>query len=330
MKIIAEAGVNHNGSIHTAFKMVDAAVRAGADYIKFQTFHADALVTFQCEAAGYQKDNAGASRQKEMLKKLELTYDDFIKLKDYCDSVGIGFLSTPFDEESISFLASLKPDYMKVPSGEITNLPYLRQMALTGIPVIISTGMALPEDIALAMKPFRKAGYASVDTILLHCTTQYPTPMSDVNLKAMKTLGSTFGCPTGYSDHTLGIEVPIAAAALGAVIIEKHFTLDRQMEGPDHRASIEPHELKAMVETVHNVEKALGDGVKEVKESERSNIIAARRSIVAARHIDKGQIISETDICAKRPGNGLSPMLWDKVIGAKAIRDFEPEELIEL
>ncbi|MCH5235606.1 MAG: N-acetylneuraminate synthase [Muribaculaceae bacterium] len=330
MKIIAEAGVNHNGSLETAKKMVDAAVKAGADYIKFQTFHAHSLVTALCEAADYQKENAGATSQETMLKNLELNYDDFKILKAYCDEKGIGFLSTAFDEDSIDFIASLKPDYMKVPSGEITNLPFLRKMASTGIPVIISTGMSTPEEIAKALNPFRKAGYGPQDIILLHCTTQYPTPMEDVNLKAMQTVSGNFGHPGGYSDHTLGIEVPIAAATLGAVVVEKHFTLDRNMEGPDHKASLEPDELSDMVKAIRNITVALGHGVKEVKESERPNIMAARRSIVAARPIKQGQVISEEDLTTKRPANGLSPMLWDKVVGSVAIKDFEPDELIEI
>lgn len=330
MKIIAEAGVNHNGSLETAMQMVDAAAASGADYIKFQTFQTEALVTALCEAADYQKENAGAKSQEEMLKNLELGYDDFIKLKKYCDEKGIGFLSTAFDEESIAFIASLRPDYMKVPSGELTNLPFLRKMADTGIPVIISTGMATPEEIAKALVPFRKAGYSSDDIVLLHCTTQYPAPMEDVNLLAMKTVSDSFGLRSGYSDHTLGIEIPIAAATLGASIIEKHFTLSREMEGPDHKASLEPDELSAMVKAVNNIKVALGNGVKEVKESERTNITAARRSIVAARPIAKGQVITEEDICAKRPATGLSPMLWDKVVGSKAVRNFNTDELIEI
>lgn len=330
MKIIAEAGVNHNGSLETAMKMVDAAKEAGADYIKFQTFHTEALVTALCEAADYQKENAGASSQESMLKDLELDYNDFRKLKEYCEKKGIGFLSTAFDEASVDFIASLKPDFMKVPSGELTNLPFLRKMASTGIPVIISTGMANPEEIAKALAPFRKAGYGSDDLILLHCTTQYPAPMEDVNLLAMKTVSDSFGLPSGYSDHTLGIEVPIAAATLGASVIEKHFTLSRDMEGPDHKASLEPDELAAMVKAIRNIKTALGNGVKEVKESERSNITAARRSIVAARPIHKGQKITEEDLCCKRPATGISPMLWDKVVGSTAQRDYLPDDLIEM
>lgn len=330
MKIIAEAGVNHNGSLETAKRMVDAAKEAGADYIKFQTFHAHSLVTPQCETADYQKENAGEESQANMLKNLELSFEEFRNLKEYCDSTGIGFLSTPFDEKSIDFIASMKPDYMKVPSGELTDLPFLRKMASTHIPVIISTGMATPEEIAKALKPFQKEGYTSDDIILLHCTTQYPTPMEDVNLLAMKTVSENFGLPSGYSDHTLGIEIPIAAATLGAKVVEKHFTLDRNMEGPDHKASLEPEELAAMVSSIRNIELAMGNGVKEVKESERPNLIAARRSIVAARPIKEGEVITEEDITTKRPATGLSPMLWDKVIGSKATRDYEPDDMIEL
>lgn len=330
MKIIAEAGVNHNGSFETAKKMVDAAKKAGADYIKFQTFHAHSLVTALAEAAAYQKENAGAKTQKEMLKNLELSFDEFKELKKYCDKKGIGFLSTPFDAESIDFIASLKPDYMKVPSGELTDLPFLRKIASTGIPVIISTGMATPEEIGKALMPFRKAGYQNEDIILLHCTTQYPTPMEDVNLRAMQTVAGNFGHPAGYSDHTLGIEVPIAAVTLGATVVEKHFTLDRNMEGPDHKASLEPDELAAMVKAIRNISKALGHGFKEVKKSEKANKVAARRSIVAKRAIKKGDVIREEDLSTKRPATGLSPMLWDKVVGSKAIRDFEPDDLIEI
>lgn len=330
MKIIAEAGVNHNGSIDTAKKMIDAACQAGADYIKFQTFHTEALVTALCETADYQKENSGATSQEEMLKELELGFDEFRILKNYCDSKGIGFLSTAFDEDSIDFIASLNPDFMKVPSGELTNLPFLRKVAATGIPVIISTGMATPEEIAKALAPFRKAGYSSDDLILLHCTTQYPTPMEDVNLLAMKTVSDSFGLPSGYSDHTLGIEIPIAAATLGASIVEKHFTLSREMDGPDHKASLEPQELADMVKAVRNISIALGNGVKEVKESERPNIEAARRSIVAKRFIPKGKVLEEDDICCKRPATGVSPMLWDKVVGSKAVSDFQPDEQLRI
>lgn len=328
MKIIAEAGINHNGSLETALKMVDAAKDAGADYIKFQTFHAHSLVNALAEASesNSEADKGGEDASKD----LELNFEDFKKIKEYCDKKDIGFLSTPFNRDSISFIASLKPDYMKVPSGELTNLLFLRKMAETGIPMIISTGMATNEEIAKALAPFRKAGYTYDDIILLHSTTQYPTPMEDVNLRAMQTVSGNFGYPAGYSDHTLGIEIPIAAATLGASVVEKHFTLDKNMEGPDHKYSLEPEELKAMVTAIRNISKALGHGFKEVKESERQNIIAARRSIVAKRPIKKGQFITEDDLTTRRPATGLSPMLWDKVVGTKAIKDFDELEQIQL
>ena len=324
--IIAEAGVNHNGSPETAVKMVRAAAAAGADYIKFQTFKTESLVTAACEAAAYQKENCNADSQTEMLKKLELGFEDFRFLKEVCAKEGIGFLSTPFDRESILFLAALKPDFMKVPSGEITNLPYLREIAATNIPVIISTGMSTLEDISAALQPFKDAGYENEKIILLHCTTQYPTPYEDVNLRVMTALSKTFGLRTGYSDHTRGIEVPLAAAALGAAVIEKHFTLSRNMEGPDHKASLEPDELCDMVKGIKNVAKALGKNKKEVAASESANMIIARRSIVASRPIEKGEILSETNITCKRPANGISPMNWDTLIGKKSPRRFLADE----
>lgn len=328
--IIAEAGVNHNGSLPLAMEMVEKAAAFGADYIKFQTFRTDSLVTSDCKAAGYQTRNCSEESQMEMLRKLELSREDFLKIHEYCRRCGIGFLSTPFDFESISFIASLHPDFMKVPSGEITNLPYLRRMAATGIPMIISTGMSTAKEVEEALIPFREAGYGYDSMILLHCTTQYPTPPEDVNLLAMKSLSEEFGLRTGYSDHTAGIEIPIAAAALGAVVIEKHFTLSREMEGPDHKASLEPEEFAGMVNSIRKVEMALGNGEKLVTDSERGNLAAARRSIVAKRKIRKGEIIREDDLEAKRPGNGLSPMCWDKVVGSVALRDYEPDDRIEL
>lgn len=328
--IIAEAGVNHNGSLETALKMVDVAVDASADYIKFQTFKTANMVTKSCNPAEYQKKNAGAVSQAEMLRKLELSYDAFRRINQYCKEKGIGFLSTAFDDESIAFLVSLSVDFMKVPSGEITNLPYLRKIAETGIPVIISTGMCDMDDVKAALIPFQKIGYTEQMITLLHCTTQYPTPAEDVNLFAMNTLRRSFGCKVGYSDHTRGIEIPIAATALGAGVIEKHFTLSRTMEGPDHLASLEPQELKEMVSAIRNVSKALGDGEKRIRKSEKENIAIARRSIVAAKHIKKGSKIMEDDIIAKRPADGLSPMLWDSVVGSKAKKDFLPDDLIEL
>lgn len=328
--IIAEAGVNHNGSLATALRMIDAAAEAGADYIKFQTFKAEELVTSQSQTAQYQKTNCGADSQLGMLKKLQLSYDDFRLLARRCGERGIGFLSTPFDAESIDFLTSLNMDYMKIPSGEITNLPYLRHIAGSGQKVIISTGMSTPENISEALDVFYSAGYNHEDICLLHCNTEYPTPMRDVNLRAMISLRDTYNLATGFSDHTQGIEIPIAAAALGASVIEKHFTLDRSMAGPDHIVSLEPGELALMVKSIRNVEIALGSGTKEISPSERKNISVARKSIVAARDIKAGELLSDENLTAKRPGNGLSPMLWDSVIGTRAITDFHKDDLIEI
>lgn len=328
--IIAEAGVNHNGSLEMALKLVDAAANAGVDYVKFQTFKSESLVTPDSETATYQKDNCNATSQFEMLKELELTFSDFKKISEYCKEKNIGFLSTPFDPESIDFIASLGVDYMKVPSGEITNLPYLRKIAATFIPVIISTGMCEWEDIKNALQPFLEAGYNKDKIILLHCNTQYPTPMKDVNLLAMVEMRNYFNLPTGYSDHTVGIEVPVAATALNARVIEKHFTLDRSLPGPDHAASLEPHELTDMVKAIRNVKQCLGSATKKITDSERQNLIAARRSIVAAKNIRKGEQFTESNITTKRPGGNLSPMMWDNVIGKTAARDFSPDEPIAI
>ncbi len=326
--IIAEAGVNHNGNLDNALQMVEAAKQAGADYIKFQTFKADCLVTPDGETAEYQKNNCDADSQLEMLRSLELSFDDFKTIAMYCKELEIGFLSTPFDKESIDFLASLGVDFMKIPSGEITNLPYLRRIASTGIPTIISTGMSTNDDIAKALDVFFKEGYTAEKLTLLHCNTEYPTPMEDVNLKAMVTMHEMFGIPTGYSDHTRGIEIPVAATALGAVVIEKHFTLNRSLPGPDHAASLEPEELAKMVTTIRNVSIALGSGEKRVTESERKNQSIARKSIVAARDIKAGEVLSEENLTTKRPATGLSPMFWDEVIGTTATKDFPKDSLI--
>lgn len=330
IKIIAEAGVNHNGSLATALKMVDAAKTAGADYIKFQTFRTENLVSSDCRAADYQTKNSGAVSQHEMLKKLELSYDDFRKIKEYCDKKGIGFLSTPFDSESLEFIASLNPDYIKVPSGEVTNLPFLREIADTGIPVIISTGMCTTIDVKNALIPFESQSYNAENIILLHCTTEYPAPLKDVNLLAMQSMRKDFELPVGYSDHTIGITIPLAAAALGAVMIEKHFTLSRDMEGPDHKASLEPDELSEMMKRIREIELALGKPQKFIAPSESKNLSAARKSIVAAREIKKGDIFKAEDLKTLRPGDGLSPMLWDEIIGSKAIKDFSVNQKIEL
>lgn len=328
--IIAEAGVNHNGSVTLAKKMIEEAAAAGADYIKFQTFKTESLVTINSRTANYQAHNCGEDSQYEMLKKLELSFDDFRSLKDYCRQCGIGFLSTPFDEESLAFLLSLGMDYIKVPSGEITNLPLLLKIASSGVPVIISTGMSDMADIENVLKLFYKQGYTTDKITLLHCNTQYPTPFKDVNLLAMISLRKIFKVNTGYSDHTVGIEVSLAAAALGASIIEKHFTLDRQLKGPDHIVSLNPEELKRLVASVRNISEALGSEEKFVTDSERENMAVARKSIVAKRAIKKNETFTEENLTVKRPGSGLSPMLWDSVIGMQASRDFLPDDLITL
>lgn len=329
--IIAEAGVNHNGSLDLAKKLIDKAVEAKVDYIKFQTFKAETLVNKAASQAAYQKKNLGKEEsQLEMLRKLELTFADFKSLNDYCHEKGIKFLSTPFDFDSIDFLASLGMEYMKVPSGEITNLPYLRKIARTGIPVIMSTGMCRIGDIEAALNVLYINGMSINDVTLLHCNTEYPTPMEDVNLRAMDTLRSAFGTKVGYSDHTRGIEVPVAAVALGATVIEKHFTLDKTLPGPDHVASLEPHELKAMVDSIRNIELAMGTSVKKISASEEKNIAVARKSIVASRLIKIGELFTEHNLTVKRPGNGISPMKWDEVVGLAAKRDFEEDELIEI
>ena len=327
--IIAEAGVNHNGSFDLACRLVDAAKAAGADCIKFQTFKTDALVSHGAQKAEYQKAaTGGGSSQQDMLRKLELSYDAFTALKGYCDRAGIAFLSTPFDLESIDFLNTIDMPFWKIPSGEITNWPYLTAIAKTGKPVVMSTGMCDMDEIAAAVRVLKENGTGEIR--LLHCNTEYPTPYEDVNLKAMLTMRDAFGLETGYSDHTRGIEVPIAAAALGAVVIEKHFTLDRNMEGPDHKASLEPQELKSMVTAIRHIEKALGTGVKTPSPSERKNITVARKSIVASKPIRAGEILSEDNITVKRPGTGISAMRWPEVLGTRAVRDFEEDELIEL
>lgn len=329
--IIAEAGVNHNGSYELAIKMVDEAKRAGADYVKFQTAKPELVISTFAPKAEYQKETTGAAEsQLEMCKAIHLPLTDYKPLKEYCDKVGIGFMSTPFDLVSIDVLEPLDMDYYKIPSGEITNLPYLRKIASKHRPVILSTGMCEVEEVEAALQVLEQGGVKRSDIIVLHCNTEYPTPMADVNLRAMDDLRRSLGVEVGYSDHTKGIEVPIAAVALGATVIEKHFTLDKTMEGPDHKASLEPNELKAMVDAIRNIEQALGDGHKHVSPSERKNMDIARKSIVAARDIRKGEVLTEENITTKRPGNGISPMRWDSVIGTTAIRDFGYDELIEM
>lgn len=326
--IIAEAGVNHNGSFEIACQLVDAAKAAGVDCIKFQTFRSENLVSHAAPKAEYQKATAGDGSQLDMLKKLELSYDEFLELKNYCDKVGICFLSTPFDFDSIAFLNSIDMPFWKIPSGEVTNLPYLIAIAETGKPIVMSTGMCEMRELKEAIEALRAKGAGEIK--LLHCNTEYPTPFEDVNLKAMNTLKDVFGVGVGYSDHTKGIEVSVAAAALGATIIEKHFTLDRTMEGPDHKASLEPDELAMMVSGIRHIEKALGSRDKMPSSSEKKNIGIARKSVVAKTGIKKGEKLTENNLTVKRPGTGISPMKWFEVLGTYAVRDFEEDELIEI
>ena len=331
--VIAEAGVNHNGSIEIAKQLVDKAAEAGADFIKFQTFKSEKLVSKYARQADYQRRNIGKKSddsQLSMLKKLELSEEDHKELMDYCQKKGIKFFSTAFDLESIDYLHSLNLGLWKIPSGEITNYPYIKKIAGYGEPVILSTGMCELSDIKAAYKVLANNGIRKEQITILHCNTEYPTPYEDVNLRAMTTLKDEFKVEVGYSDHTKGIEVPIAAVALGAAVIEKHFTLDRNMEGPDHKASLEPDELKAMVSAIRHIEQALGSGHKTVSESERKNITIARKSIVAACDIKAGEIFTEENLTVKRPGNGISPMKWEEVIGLKAIRNFAEDEIIEV
>lgn len=327
--IIAEAGDNHNGDFNTALKLVDVAKRAGADCVKFQTFVTEEIISKYAEMAEYQKKNTGKEEsQFEMVKRLELSFDEFRKIKEYCDRVGIQFLSTPFDLKSVDFLNELGVPFFKIPSGEITNYPYLIKIAHTGKPVVMSTGMCEPDEILAAINVLENNGGGEIT--LLHCNTEYPTPLKDVNLYAMRTMKKMFGKKVGYSDHTKGIEVPVAAVALGACVIEKHFTLDKNMPGPDHKASLEPDELGRMVKNIRNIEIALGDGVKRVSESERKNIAIARKSIVARRNIQEGEILTEENLAVKRPGTGINPMQWMEVLGTRAVRDFKEDELIEI
>ena len=336
--IIAEAGVNHNGSIEIAKQMVDKAVEAGVDIIKFQTFKSEKLVSKAARQAEYQQRNIGkqGEGQLEMLKKLELSQQDHEELIAYCNKKGIRFFSTAFDMESIDYLHSLNMGLWKIPSGEITNYPYLRKIASYGEPIILSTGMCELSDIKAAVNvinefwPTANGQQPTSDITILHCNTEYPTPYQDVNLKAMLEIAETFKVKFGYSDHTQGIEVPIAAVALGASVIEKHFTLDKTMEGPDHKASLEPEELKAMVQAIRHIEQALGTGHKTISESERKNIEIARKSIVAACPIKAGELLTEDNLTVKRPGTGISPMRWNEVVGTFAVKDFEEEEPIVL
>lgn len=329
--IIAEAGVNHNGDYDRAVAMIHAAKAAGADYVKFQTAVPELVISSVAPKAEYQKETTGAEEsQLEMCRKIHLRLEDYAPLAEICREVGIGFMSTPFDLVSIDCLAPLGMDYWKIPSGEITNLPYLRKIARKGGKVILSTGMSEPCEVEAALEVLEDNGIGRADVALLHCNTQYPTPMCDVNLRAMEQLAALHPGAVGYSDHTVGIEVPVAAVAMGARIIEKHFTLDRNLPGPDHKASLEPSELASMVSAIRNIELAIGSGEKHVSDSERPNIVVARKSIVAATDIRKGDLLTENNITVKRPGNGISPMKWDAVLGTAAIRDFLADELIEL
>jgi len=330
VQIIAEAGVNHNGNLDLAKKLVDAAANAGVDYVKFQTFNAKSLVSKSAKRADYQVKNTGSKNggQLDMLMKLELSKESHFILKDYCREKGVKFLSTGFDLESLQFLYDFGLDVFKVPSGEITNLPYLRKIGGFLKPTIVSTGMANMNEIAGALNVLMEAGQSKESITVLHCNTEYPTPMKDVNLRAMQTINESFGVPIGYSDHTLGIEVPIAAVAMGAKIIEKHFTLNRQMKGPDHKASLEPDELKSMVQSIRNIEVALGNGEKVPSQSELKNKIVARKSIVALKDIKEGEFLTEENLTVKRPGNGISPMKWDEVLGTKASKNYKEDDLI--
>lgn len=327
--IIAEAGVNHNGSIELAKELVDKAKDAGADCIKFQTFVSENIVSKNAGKAEYQKQQTDSNEsQYEMLQRLELSFNEFVELNEYCKEREIEFLSTAFDFDSIDFLNNLGLKRWKIPSGDITNLPYLIKIAKLGKPVILSTGMSTMSDIKAAVSILKENG--SGEVTVLHCTTEYPTPYKDVNLKAMNTIRKEFNVPVGYSDHTKGIEIPIAAVAMGATVIEKHFTLDRNMDGPDHKASLEPNELKSMVDAIRNVEVAIGSGDKKPVESEKKNMNVVRKSIIANKNIAKGEMFTEENLTVKRPGNGISPMRWFEVLGQVAIREFKKDELIEL
>jgi len=327
--IIAEAGVNHNGSTELAKQLIDAAADAGADAVKFQTFKAEKLVSKNAQKADYQKETTNTKEsQFDMIKKLELDLDTHKELITYCQKKNIMFLSTPFDHDSIEMLNELGLNIFKIPSGEITNLPYLRHIGSLGKEVILSTGMADIGEIEDALDVLIEAGTKREHITVLHANTMYPTPMQDVNLRAMVTIGNAFDVSYGYSDHTLGIEVPVAAVAMGATVIEKHFTLDKNMEGPDHKASLEPDELKAMVNAIRNIEVALGSGIKKPSPSEKPNMVIARKSIVAATPVKKGEIFTKKNLAIKRPGNGINPMRWDEIVGSQAQKDYLEDELI--
>ena len=328
--IIAEAGVNHNGDIQLAKKLCDVAKDAGVDAVKFQTWKTENIVTQEAPLAAYQEQNISSKgdSQFEMLKKLELSYDDFVELQNYCETIGVRFLSTPDDEESLEFLSGLNLDFIKIGSGEVNNIPYLRKIGAKKQPVILSTGMSFLGDIERAYNILLESGASSVK--LLHCTSNYPCPMNEVNLNAMLTLKAAFKCEVGYSDHTLGIEVPIAAVALGATIIEKHFTLDKNMDGPDHKASLNPEELKEMVQSIRNIEIALGNGIKCPNNSETETSKVVWKSIVAAKIIEKGSVFTEENLTVKRTGEGIPASFWDMVVGKKANRTFITDDIISI
>lgn len=329
--IIAEAGVNHNGSLELAKKLIDAGADAGVDVIKFQSFKPSELTSTFAPTAEYQKENTGKNEtQLDMLKSLTLTEAEHIELLEYCKLRNVQYCSSPFDLDSTEFLKGLCIPFWKVASGEITNLPFLKRIASFNEPVIMSTGMSTLGDIESALDVLFSNGLSRDQITLLHCNTEYPTPPTDVNLRCMETLRKAFCVDVGYSDHTMGIEFPIAAVALGAKVIEKHITLDKSMDGPDHKASIEPHELKNMVSAIRNIERGLGISIKRPSDSERKNIVVARKSIVAYTDINKGDIYSEQNITVKRPGSGISPMLWDTVIGSSAPRNFRKDECVEI
>lgn len=329
--IIAEAGVNHNGSLALAKEMARVAKDTGVDIVKYQTAVPELVVSKFAEKAAYQKQTTGAGEsQLDMVRRIHFDFDAHRELKAYCESIGIVYLSTPFDNDSIDFLASLDMPFWKIPSGEITNLPYLEKIAALGKPVMLSTGMSTPDEIDDALHVLQVGGVPMNKITLLHCNTEYPTPYADANLRAMDDLRRRFGCPVGYSDHTLGFEVDIAAVALGACAIEKHFTLDKSMDGPDHKASLDPNELRAMVHAIRNTEAALGSGEKHVTDSEAKNKPIARKSIVAKRPIALGEVYTEENLTVKRPGDGISPMRWHEVLGKAAPRAFAEDEKVEL
>ncbi|HEX8563143.1 MAG TPA: N-acetylneuraminate synthase [Flavobacterium sp.] len=328
--IIAEAGVNHNGDINLAYRLCDQAKRAGVDAVKFQTWKTENIVTKSAPLATYQEANISSKNdtQFEMLKKLELSYAEFVDIQKYCSSIGVNFLSTPDDDESLEFLSRLNLDFIKVGSGEVNNIPYLRKIGSKRQSVVLSTGMSNIGDVERAYNLLLESGASKV--ALLHCTSNYPCPMDEVNLKAMQTLRTAFNCEVGYSDHTIGIEVPIAAVAMGATIIEKHFTLDKGMEGPDHKASLDPVELREMVAAIRNIELALGDGIKKPNKSEAAIQRVVQKSIVASRTIAKGELLSEQNLTVKRTSNGIPAHMWDMVIGSRSAKEYSTDEVISI